>query len=384
MEDYKICIAFIIGGFISSLIIESFILPKIIIFSRKKGLLDMPNDRKEHEIPVPRLGGISFFPVLLLITTIIFYIRLQMMENAYLPIFYNVIGDLMMIICGFLVLYIVGIKDDLSGVSYKKKFIVQIVAAIFMIASNTYIDNFYGLFGVYEIPIWIGIPLSMFLCIYITNSINLIDGIDGLASGLSSVALIVYGCLFFISEQWTLSIFCFTMLGILASFFYYNVFSTKNKIFMGDTGSLMLGFLLSFLGIRLAMDLPESSFAKPTGAILVAASVLIIPMFDTVKVMYARFRLHKNIFTPDRKHLHHRLIDIGFSHRTAMITIISSSIIITLTNLFALQHMDINIVFGADLIILLSSNGLISYQRNVKVQRITALARFPKKELQEN
>lgn len=384
MEDYKICIAFIIGGFISSLIIESFILPKIIIFSRKKGLFDMPNDRKEHEIPVPRLGGISFFPVLLLITIIILYIRLQMMGNAYLPIFYKVIGDLMMIICGFLILYIVGIKDDLSGVSYKKKFIVQLAASIFMIASDTYIDNFYGLFGIYEIPIWIGIPLSMFLCIYITNSINLIDGIDGLASGLCSVALIVYGCLFFISEQWTLSILCFTMLGILASFFYYNVFSTKNKIFMGDTGSLMLGFLLSFLGIRLAMDLPESSFAQPTGAILVAASVLIIPMFDTVKVMYARFRLHKNIFTPDRKHLHHRLIDIGFSHRTAMIIIISSSIIITLANIYALQHMDINIVFGADLITLLSSNGLISHQRNVKVQRITALARFPKKELQQN
>ena len=157
----------------------------------------------------------------------------------------------------------------------------------------------------------------MLLCVFITNSINLIDGIDGLAAGISALALIVYGYMFFISRQWSFSIICFSMLGILVPFFYYNVFS-KNKIFMGDTGSLLLGFLLSFLGIRLAMNIPELSASYPSSSILTAGSILFIPMFDAIKVMYARMCIHRSMFCPDRRHIHHRLIDIGISQRSAM------------------------------------------------------------------
>ncbi|WP_321518053.1 MraY family glycosyltransferase [uncultured Bacteroides sp.] len=379
MDEYKICIAFILFGFTLSFGMESFILPRIILISKERQLFDIPNERKQHEAPVPRLGGLSFLPVLFLTSIITIYIRCQLVDSTISPAFYDTLSDFMMLISGLLVLYIVGIKDDLSGVNYKKKFIMQFIASIFLILSGTYLNNLDGLFGIYEIPIWIGIPFTMLLCIFITNSINLIDGIDGLASGISATALIAYGYLFYISKQWIFSIICFTMLGVLIPFFYYNVFSSKNKIFMGDTGSLMLGFLLSFLGIRLAMDITDSSSAPQTRDILIAGSALFVPMFDTVKVMYARICVHRSLFCPDRKHIHHRLIDIGFSPRVAMIIIVSASIIMILTNFYALKYININIVFFADVITTYFVNKFITYLRYKKKKQIISL-KFPKED----
>ena len=377
MEEYKVCIVFIAMGFILSLIIESIILPKIILISRKKSLFDIPDERKLHENPVPRLGGVSFLPVLLLVILIVLYIKVNVWNFQL-----ETLGIIMMLVCGMLILYITGIKDDLSGVSYQKKFIMQFIASAFLVSSGTYINNFYGLFGIYEIPILIGIPFTMILCVFITNSINLIDGIDGLAAGISALALIVYGYMFFISRQWSFSIICFSMLGILVPFFYYNVFS-KNKIFMGDTGSLLLGFLLSFLGIRLAMNIPELSASYPSSSILTAGSILFIPMFDAIKVMYARMCIHRSMFCPDRRHIHHRLIDIGISQRSAMFILVSAAIIITLSNYWGAKYIDINIIFIADVITIYICNKAIAYQRYKKKVLITSLVKFPKEEFKD-
>ena len=247
MNEYTICIVFIALGFILSLCMESFILPRIILISRRKQLYDIPDERKEHKSLVSRLGGVSFLPVLFLSSIITIYARCKFLRDIITPGFYIILSNLMMLTSGLLVLYIVGIKDDLSGVNYKKKLFMQFIASCFLVLSGTYINNFYGLFGIYEIPLYIGIPFSMILCIFITNSINLIDGIDGLASGISGAALVVYGYLFYISKQWTFSIICFTMLGILVSFFYYNVFSDKNKILWEIPDLLCLAFYSHFL-----------------------------------------------------------------------------------------------------------------------------------------
>jgi len=377
MEDYKVCIAFIALGFILSLIIESIILPKIILISRKKSLFDIPDERKLHENPVPRLGGVSFLPVLLLVILIVLYIKVNVWNFQL-----ETLGILMMLVCGMLILYITGIKDDLSGVSYQKKFIMQFIASAFLVSSGTYINNFYGLFGIYEIPIAIGIPFTMLLCVFITNSINLIDGIDGLAAGISALALIVYGYMFYNSRQWSFSIICFSMLGILVPFFYYNVFS-KNKIFMGDTGSLLLGFLLSFLGIRLAMNIPELSENDPSNKILTAGSALFIPMFDAVKVMYARLCIHRSLFCPDRRHIHHRLVDIGISQRSAMLILVAAATTIAISNYWGAKYIDINIIFITDIITIYICNKAIAYQRYKKKELITSLVKFPKEEFQD-
>ncbi len=377
MEEYKVCILFIAMGFILSLIIESIILPKIILISRKKSLFDIPDERKSHENPVPRLGGVSFLPVLLLVILIVLYIKVNVWNFQL-----ETLGILMMLVCGMLILYITGIKDDLSGVSYQKKFFMQFIASIFLVASGNYINNFYGLFGIYEIPLVIGVPFTILLCMFITNSINLIDGIDGLASGISAFALATYGYMFFISKQWSFSILCFSMLGILVPFFYYNVFS-KNKIFMGDTGSLLLGYLLSFLGIRLAMNIPELSVSHPSNSILTAGAALFVPMFDAIKVMYARLCIHRSMFYPDRRHIHHRLIDIGLSQRSAMLILVFAAILITLSNYYAAKYIDINVIFIIDIITIYFCNKAIAYQRYKKKVLITSLVKFPKEEFQD-
>lgn len=379
MKEYLIYISFIALSFILALVIESFLLPKIIAISRKKCLFDIPDERKQHGALISRLGGISFLPTLLLATTITLFISIKVNETTDYSQFYDILTDFMMVVSGVMILYIIGIKDDLTEVNYRKKFVAQFIASIFLILSGTYINNLYGLFGIYYIPMWIGAPLTILLCIFITNSINLIDGIDGLASGICGIALTFYGCLFFVSEQWTYAIICFSMLGTLTSFFYFNVLSRKNKIFMGDTGSLMLGFLLSFLGIRLAMNLPEITSFTPEGGILTIGSALFVPMFDTIKVMYARIRVHRNMFCPDRRHIHHRLIDIGFSNRATMLMIIAASLLITLTNFIALNYIDINIVFFIDLLVIYTYNKVIATARNKKREREISLARFPQK-----
>lgn len=344
----------------------------------------MPDERKQHGAPVPRLGGISFLPALLLATVITLFVSIKFENSIDYHQFYEILTDFMMVISGLVILYIIGIKDDLTEVNYRKKFLAQFLAAIFLVLSGTYINNLYGFLGIYEIPMWAGIPLTVLLCIFITNSINLIDGIDGLASGICGIALAFYGSLFFISKQWIFSIICFAMLGTLISFFYFNVFSRKNKIFMGDTGSLMLGFLLSFLGIRLAMALPEIPSTLPDGAILSVGSALFVPMFDTIKVMYARRRVHRNMFCPDRRHIHHRLIDIGFSNRATMIMIVTASLLITLTNLIALRYIDINIVFCGDLIVIFTYNKIIASVRHKKREKEISLARFPQEGTRES
>lgn len=350
MNEHEICIGFIALSFFLSLGIESILLPKIIFISQKKNLFDFPDNRKQHIKPVSRLGGVSFLPVLLLVLMIVQYIWCKITNYDANLIRNDTLSELVMLISGLLVLFLVGIKDDLVGVRYSKKFVIQFIASTFLVLSGIYINNFYGLFGIHEVPIWIGIPFSIFLSVFITNSINLIDGIDGLASGISGAALFTYGVLFYIGHQWTYSIICFTMLGILVPFFYYNVFNNKHKIFMGDTGSLSLGFLLSFLGIRLAMNVPGMPVSS-NGAILVALSALFIPLFDALKVMCIRFYARRNIFQPDRNHIHHQLIDVGIPHRITMFIIILASILLTVTNLFALEYIDINIILGVDIFI---------------------------------
>jgi UDP-N-acetylmuramyl pentapeptide phosphotransferase/UDP-N-acetylglucosamine-1-phosphate transferase len=149
-----------------------------------------------------------------------------------------------------------GITDDLIGVRYRQKFVIQILCACFFSIAELWINDLYGLLGIYAIPNWIGIPFTILTIVFITNAINLIDGIDGLASGLSSVALLVFGLLFIEKGLWMYSMLAFSTLGVLVPFFYYNVFGNAErarKIFMGDTGSLTLGYILSFLAIKYSL-----------------------------------------------------------------------------------------------------------------------------------
>ena len=252
----------IVAALVTAVILGQIIIPNILLVSFRKRLFDVPDERKVHNALVPRLGGLSFFPVILFCVCCFIGLRLLLggpLDQLLPP---AMTAELLLFTAGLTLLYIVGVADDLIGVRYSKKFIVQLLTALMLPLSGLYVNNLYGLFGIHALSPFIGVPLTLVLVVFITNAINLIDGIDGLASGLSMVALAVFGGLFVWNNWWVYALVAFVSIGVLIPFFSYNVFgnaSRGRKIFMGDTGSLMLGYLLSLFTQR---DSPDDM--KPT------------------------------------------------------------------------------------------------------------------------
>lgn len=348
MENIKLYnILIIVGACVASIIIEMMVLPRIIYIAKKKRLFDLPDKRKKHSEPIPRLGGISFTPVILLVSLFCLFIRFifQFWDEE---LFFYRIPETILLVCGLLVIYLLGAKDDLVGVSFKKKFVIQFIASLCIVGSGVYINNLYGLFGFHQIPGFIGIILSIGLIMFTTNAINLIDGADGLASGVSAVALLIYGIIFSIYGMWTYAGLAFITLGLLAPFFYYNFAHPTRKIFMGDTGSLTLGFLLAFMILRIA-KYPPAVEIVPGGLILLVLSALFIPLFDAFKVMVVRIAKGKGPFSPDRNHIHHKLIDLGFSKKKAVFLIVMTGALLVVANWILLWYLDCNVLLIMDL-----------------------------------
>ena len=265
----------------------------------------------------------------------------------------DVFREIMFLIAGSTFIFFTGLSDDLSGVSYKSKFVMQIATAILLIFGGIGIENLGGLFGLYQIPVWAGCILTVLVVVLLVNAYNLIDGIDGLASGLSGSALLVLGSLFLINGMWIYAMLSFATLGVLIPFFYYNVFGQVKqgrKIFMGDTGSLTLGYILVFLAVRYASYNPDIAHYS-AGAIVVAFSTLIVPMFDVVRVMVVRARNHKPLFKPDRNHIHHKFLDMGMTPHRAMISIVIIACLFSSLNILLVSFVNINIVFAGDILI---------------------------------
>lgn len=235
-------------------------------------------------------------------------------------------------VVGFTLLYLVGVADDLVGVGYKYKFLVQILSASLFPLSGLWINSLGGILGIYEIPACVGILLTIFLTIYITNAINLIDGIDGLASGLSCISLAVLCVICSLTGHSVHALLAAAALGVVLIFYYYNVFSAQGrKLFMGDAGSLTLGYILSFLIIHFWMATDEwSPFTQNLQ--IVTISTLLIPLLDVVRVFSSRIRERRNPFLPDKNHIHHKLLRTGMRVRWVMITLLLLSLFFVLLN----------------------------------------------------
>lgn len=350
MENLYILIA----AFVVSIFMGRIIIPNILIISIRKKLFDQPDERKVHNKPIPRLGGVTFFPVIVFTFTVFTAIRIlsdKLPNDLFSP---NVACEFLFLISGLTLLYIIGIADDLIGVRYRKKFAVQILSAILFPISGLYINNFYGLFGINEIAIWIGIPLTVLLVVFLTNAINLIDGIDGLASGLSMVALIIFGVIFLLHEFWNYAMLAFICVGVIIPFFAYNVFGNAEKgrkIFMGDTGSLTLGFILSFFVLKYCMFVDGVHMQSYGSPVVVAFSMLLVPSLDVVRVVLKRLRNKKPLFLPDKTHIHHKFLDMGFSPRRALVSIQIMSASFCLFSFIAVQYMDNTLVFMIDILV---------------------------------
>jgi UDP-N-acetylmuramyl pentapeptide phosphotransferase/UDP-N-acetylglucosamine-1-phosphate transferase len=283
-----------------------------------------PNDRSSHLNSTPTLGGVAFFASLVIS---IFFMRK-----------FDETGISMHIIVALTILFFLGLKDDLMVLSSKTKVILQ-TAAIFFIILNPEIlfNNFHGFLGINSIPIYVGIPISYLTILYIINAYNLIDGIDGLAGMLGILIATIFAFLFFFIGVYFYSLIALVIVGFLVAFLRYNL-SKEKKIFMGDTGSMIVGFLIGMLTLRfLALNAfqLQSVNIRPENLFIVTLAILFFPVIDVIRVIIIRLLNGRGAFTADRCHLHHIFIDKGLSHITASITLTVSGMVSFLIVFFA-------------------------------------------------
>lgn len=294
----------IILAFITSFALTYLAIPSIIHLAIKKNLMDEPGERRSHKVSTPSLGGIGIFAGTLF--SIIMWTP------------FEYFGELQYILCAFIIIFLIGAKDDIDPMSPSKKFLGELFAAgILVFRANVRLTSLYGFFGIYEIPEFASIVLSIFTIIVIINAFNLIDGINGLSGSLGLLITFVLGIWFYMVGSIEISIVAFALGGALVAFLKYNI--TPAQIFMGDTGALLLGLVCSILAIKfieLHNELGESPYTFKS-APSVAIAILILPLFDTLRVFVLRVLEGKSPFNPDRKHIHHILIDLGLTHMQA-------------------------------------------------------------------
>lgn len=332
-------ITFITGFFLALILV-----PVIINISFKKGFFDKPNARKIHASNfIPRLGGICFFPITATVFAIDLTIGFRMSEPWILNIFDIHVSHFLYGAASSFMLFCLGVLDDLWGVRYRTKFIGQILAGILLCLSGLWIYNLHGILGIERIPAYFGFPITIFAIVFITNAINFIDGIDGLASSISLIALLYYMFGFMELEEYDYALLSMAVAGPVAGFMIYNIFGNPNrhtKIFMGDTGSLFLGLILSVLGIALNRFSGNNEIYNP---MTLGFAPMILPCFDVVRVVLVRRRQGRNPFIADKNHIHHKLMSIGLSQHATLIIIDILTIAFAALAIFLSRYINVNL-----------------------------------------
>lgn len=293
----------IIPAFLTAFLITYFAIPSIIKIAVEKNLVDEPGERRSHSKSVPTLGGLGIFAGLIFSTTF------------WVP-FHAQPSHLQYILCAFIVIFLIGAKDDIIPLSPSKKFVGQIFAAFVLVYfAKIQLTSLYGIFGIQEIPNILGIPLSIFTIIVIINAFNLIDGINALSGTIGCIICGTFGYWFYIMDRPDLAIIAAALAGALVAFLRYNLAA---EIFMGDTGSLLIGLTASILAISfIQANVSYVNEYSVESVPAVAIGILIIPLFDTLRVFTLRVLKGRSPFSPDRTHIHHLLLDLGCSHLQA-------------------------------------------------------------------
>ena len=287
--------------------------PVIIYVALKRRLTDAPEERKSHFTEVPNLGGVGLYLAFSLVM-ILFGMTVALDRPELLQLL-SVLGATM-------ILLFLGIKDDLVLLSPRKKFVGQIIAAgIVIFMTDVRITSFDGLLGVNELPYMASVLFTFFVFLLVVNAYNLIDGIDGLAGTIATISSVSFGIFFVLNEQLFLAMVSFALIGAVIGFLRFN-FSMTHKLFMGDSGSLFIGYLLAYQGIAFlgVNESATATFVIAKAPILLLA-VLSFPLLDTLRVFILRAREGRSPLSADRNHIHHRLLDIGLNHKQATLFI---------------------------------------------------------------
>lgn len=294
----------ILLAFAVSMMITWYYIPKVISIVKKRHLEDLPSRHKIHKNSVPTLGGIGIFAG--------FLVGYLMGIDGYMP-------GVSYFTAAAVFLFFVGIKDDLVFLNPTKKLAGEIFAAVVVtVFTDLSFSSFHGFLGITAISPLTSFIVTVFTIILIINAVNLIDGIDGLAASIGIIASVVFGIFFYLSEDYGYTVMAAALLGALIAFLRFNVSEGGNKIFMGDTGSLVIGFTLAVLAIRFnEINAKGESFIDLQSAPAISIAILIVPLFDTLRVMVLRLHYKQNLFTADHRHIHHMMLRAGFTHREA-------------------------------------------------------------------
>ncbi len=310
---YHILLAFTTAFALSYLLI-----PHIIKVAHYKALYKEPEARDSHRRVTPPLGGIAIFSGLI-------FALLLWTPNEYFSHFQALLSS-------FLIIFLVGVRDDIKAILPGKKLLGQLLAAaIVVFKGHVYFKSFHGVLGMEEIPIWAAYAFSVFTIILLINAFNLIDGINGLAGSVGTLFSLCIGFWLYLAGAEAESILAFSLAGATLGFLIFNF---RSKIFMGDTGSMLLGLVSAALLIRFLEwndTLPKENPLHIAPAPAVAVGLLILPLFDTLRVFVLRMLRGKSPFKADRTHLHHLLLDLNFTHLQATAILILANVFIILT-----------------------------------------------------
>lgn len=310
----------VLSTFVVAFVIAVVVIPVIIRVAELKHLFDEPDeDRKKHVRKTPTLGGVAIFSGLI--------ISFSALKD------YLSLTDVKYLIPALIIIFFAGIKDDILVLTPFKKFLAQFISAFLIVyLGNIKINSFYGMFGLQEMPTLAAVIFTMLVIVTIINCYNLIDGIDGLAGSQGMISALTFGVWFVATEHWSLAILSFALAGSLFGFLFYNW--SPARIFMGDTGAMLVGFILSVLAIHF-IELNKALTIKPEywvhASTSVAIGVMAIPLFDMLRVVGLRVLKKKSPFHPDRTHIHHLLIDLGLSHRQVAISLLIWSAVVNFT-----------------------------------------------------
>ena len=301
--------------FVVSFLVTYLSVPSIVNIAREKKLFDEPSRRKSHIRQIPALGGVAIFA------------GFTVAAGSFIN--YSHVASLQYVLVSCIIIFFIGLKDDILVIAPRKKLMGQIAAAlVLIIPGNLYFSSLHGFLGIYYIPsLFISMLLTLFVIIVVINSFNLIDGIDGLAASIGMLTTAFFGLWFFVSGNVTYSLISAALFGTLSGFFKHNVFGGKNKIFMGDSGSLIVGLIVAVQVIMFnQQNIGLTSSFPIKSAPAVSIAVLIVPLFDTMRVFIIRILRGRSPFSADNNHIHHCLLKLEFTH-------LQSTLIIALANL---------------------------------------------------
>lgn len=333
--------------FFVAFIATNWVHPKILKIAILKNLVDNPDERKLQRRPIPVMGGIA-----------VFFGIVAGLCSSQITFFSPAV---FVLIAAMTIMLYVGTIDDILDLSPYTRFLIEIaVVAFIMLVNNNGINCFWGLWGLDVIPMWIAAPLTIFAAVGIINAINLIDGVNGLSSGFCFMASVMFAIMFYFSGNTTMMILATSAAGAIIPFFFHNVFGYNTRMFIGDGGTLVIGTMMSMFVINILKDTSLSApFAQEgMGLIPFTLSVLAVPVFDTLRVMSARIIRGNSPFNPDKTHLHHLFIELGFSHIGTTVSILSLNFLVIVA-WFAAYKMGASV--DAQLYIVLTLSILITF-----------------------